>query len=409
MVDIPVNKNSRGLTYELADYAKSVNGGKPVKLNSQKWASVMKIIADINSKRSADNAIFTGGTNLFGNANKNFVIASNTIHFSDAEMALILKEMGVEAPAAKEKPDEDFNIKGLSIEHQEPHIMSNLIQNKISVNPEILENMPSGFKDIAENINQKSEEATQPQAENNLQPQFFNWQKPGEFSKTNFQNFGYEYMSASAVKEGDVTVTSARDSINLAPPFMIRTPLPGPKGGGTKTISEAFHKRALEVADKIGCKYEDLITVINFESGMDPAEGSKNPKKRPVGLIQFTGSAIRALNKTYGMNLTKDAIVKMSELEQLDLVEKYFEMSKKNSPRLRNKKELDAADLYSLTILPNRAGRDILCKKGEKDNNGNLLSYYESNAGIDVGGDGIITRQDVLAKLDEFRIDVMVV
>jgi len=99
----------------------------------------------------------------------------------------------------------------------------------------------------------------------------------------------------------------------------------------------------------------------------------------------------------------------MDEMEQLELVKKYFEMAKRDSSRLRNKKQLDAADLYSLTILPNRAGRDILCQKGEKNANGKLLSYYESNAGIDVGGDGIITRADVLAKLDEFRVHVQVV
>ena len=72
-------------------------------------------------------------------------------------------------------------------------------------------------------------------------------------------------------------------------------------------------------------------------------------------------------------------------------------------------KKLDAADLYSVIILPGRAGKDILCKKGEKNSEGKPLNYYESNKGIDVGNDGIITRADVLAKLDDFRVNVVVV
>ena len=370
MVDIPVNKNSQGLTYELANYAKSVNGGKALKLNAKKWESVMKVVTDINNKRSADNAIFTGGTNLFGNTNENFVIANSTLHFSDDEIALILKEMGVEVPQQNKETeiDENFKIKGLSVEHQDSSLRTPLIKE-----PQI------------------------PQISNTAQENKFLMSK------------SYQLMSSSIKKDGEISVTSAKDSVNLAPPFEIKTPIPGPKGGGTKTISEAFHKRALEIADKIGCKYEDLITVMNFESGIDPSVGSKNPKRKPVGLIQFAGSAIRALNKTYGLELSKEKVIEMSELEQLDLVEKYFLMTKQGNSRLRNKKQLDAADLYSLTILPTRAGRDILCHKDEKNSKGELLSYYESNQGIDVGGDGVITREDILAKLNEFRINVKVV
>ena len=389
MVDIKVSKNSKGLTYELANYAKSVNGGKAPKINIKQWERIMAIVTDINNKRPSDKAIFTGNTNLFGKANENFVIASDTIHFSDEEIALILKEMGIETTSNPKdgKFKESFNIKGLSIEHQSSN-----------TNP-----TPAKESESQETSGNTGFELTNSQLTSPL-PKIATTNRFLTFSNS-VQSMGSDILETNSRKQ----VTSARDSINLTPPFEIKIPIPGSKGGGTKTISEAFHKRAMEIADKIGCTYEDLITVMNFESGISASEGSKNPRKKPVGLIQFTGSAINALNKTYGLHLTKEAVVKMSELEQLDLVEKYFMMTKQGNSRLKNKKTLDTADLYSLTILPNRAGRDILCKKNERNKDGKLLSYYESNRSLDITNDEVITRQDIITKLNEFRVNVKVV
>ena len=95
MVDLKVDNNHRGLIYILADYAKSVNGGKDIKISSKQWQKTMEIVAEINSKRSADNAIYSGGSNLYGNINENFILTKNTISFSNDEIIRILKEMGV--------------------------------------------------------------------------------------------------------------------------------------------------------------------------------------------------------------------------------------------------------------------------------------------------------------------------
>ena len=58
MGDIKIDTNYKGLTYILTDYAKSINGGKDVKLTSKQWQKTMEIIAEINSKRSSENAIY---------------------------------------------------------------------------------------------------------------------------------------------------------------------------------------------------------------------------------------------------------------------------------------------------------------------------------------------------------------
>ena len=422
MVDIQTNGN--GLTYLLADYAKSVNGGKALKINAKKWENIMKVVTEINNKRTDDNKLFTGGTNLFGKTNENFVLSSKEIHFSDSEMALILKEMGIENTPKKEENlgTENFQIKGLSVERVNPPTAKDFITNKVSIAPEFTESMHIvQAEEHPETSNISPKQASETTQKNtDFKPHTYNFEATPKFSpelmdflndvkNNNIKNLAPVYASYTTTFESRTSVTSAKDTTDLAPPFEIRTPLPGKRGGGSKTITEQFHRKSMEIADTLGCKYEDLITVMNFESGIDTTSGKENPRKKPVGLIQFTGTAIRALNKTYGYNLTKNKILQMDEMEQLELVKKYFEMAKRDSSRLRNKKQLDAADLYSLTILPNRAGRDILCQKGEKNANGKLLSYYESNAGIDIGGDGIITRADVLAKLDEFRVHVQVV
>lgn len=398
MGDINIDTNYRGLTYILADYAKSVNGGNDVKMTSKQWKKTMEIVAEINRKRSSENAIYQGGSNLYGNVNENFVLTKETITFSEDEMAKILKEMGV-TPKAKNpelsKIPEDKPIMGLSVEKiSTPDSTQNnqaYLPDSININ-----NNESFLQDTISRLANKFNDG-------NFSPEFKQFVEPASLG--NYMSAHLEEMSKAMTP---TIVTAASDTTNLKPPFEIKTPKPGDLGGKTRTISHQMHNKIMKLAEELHCKYEDLITVMNFESGINPKEGA-GKKNKAVGLIQFTNNAIKDLNKTYSLNLTKDKITSMSAEEQIDIVGKYLKLCISRVPRLRNKKKLDAADLYSVIILPGRAGKDILCKKGEKNSEGKPLNYYESNKGIDVGNDGIITRADVLAKLDDFRVNVVVV
>ena len=104
MTELSIDKNNAGITYALANYAKTVNGGKTVKLTKKQWAEVMAKGTEFNNKRTADNKIFTGGTNLNGPAHKNFIVTGDKINFTEEELNILLNEMGIE------------KIKGLSIE-----------------------------------------------------------------------------------------------------------------------------------------------------------------------------------------------------------------------------------------------------------------------------------------------------
>lgn len=99
---------TEGLTYALADYAKKFNGNQEIKLSKKQWINVMAKVTELNQKRSADNKIFTKGSDLFGSVKDNFVVTGKEVNFTEEELNIILAEMGF------------GNIKGLSIEHVEP-------------------------------------------------------------------------------------------------------------------------------------------------------------------------------------------------------------------------------------------------------------------------------------------------
>lgn len=99
---------TEGLTYALANYAKKFNGNQEIKLSKKQWINVMAKVTELNQKRSADNKIFTKGSDLFGSIKDNFVVTGKEVNFTEEELNIILAEMGF------------GNIKGLSIEHVEP-------------------------------------------------------------------------------------------------------------------------------------------------------------------------------------------------------------------------------------------------------------------------------------------------
>ncbi len=162
-------------------------------------------------------------------------------------------------------------------------------------------------------------------------------------------------------------------------------------------LNKEFLDKVKQIAQNINCDYQDLLAVMNSESGLDPSSVHKNRsgKKTAAGLIQFTeNGAIAELNKTYGLNLTVEKISNMSAIEQLDLVEKYY----KTATKKFNGKKLTAADLYALTYVPAYAKNEILTRRGD--------GYYEGNEGLDENGDGMVTKSDLNRHLAKKRVSL---
>lgn len=154
-------------------------------------------------------------------------------------------------------------------------------------------------------------------------------------------------------------------------------------------LGEDFLKKVKEVAKRLNCNYKDLIGLMNSESSLNPK--ARNKKSKATGLIQFMPSTARELGTSV------DELMKMSAIEQLDYVEKY--LSRAKSFRFGKNEKLDAGELYALTYLPGRANRNILAQSGEK--------YYRWNKGLDLNGDGKITKDELAQRIQNKQVSDM--
>lgn len=156
------------------------------------------------------------------------------------------------------------------------------------------------------------------------------------------------------------------------------------KGKGTQYGPE-FLNKVKQIAKNLNCNYRDLIAIMNSESSVDAKTVGYNGAS---GLICFMPQYFDVAK-----------IRKMSPMEQLDLVEETIRKSKKAAGFADNAK-LSKGDLYALVFLPARAGKDVLCRKGETGKNGRLLRYYEANAALDYNHDGVITKDEMASRID---------
>jgi predicted nucleic acid-binding Zn-ribbon protein len=149
-------------------------------------------------------------------------------------------------------------------------------------------------------------------------------------------------------------------------------------------LDTKFFQKVTAIAKDLKCDPNALLSVMNSESGLNSSAVNKNGGA--TGLIQFMPSTAKA----YGT--TTQQLAKMSAYDQLDYVAKFLISTKKTAKM--GDSTLSAADLYSLIFLPGRANRDVLTSSGEK--------YYSANAGLDMDGDGKITKSDLEKRMKKF-------
>lgn len=163
---------------------------------------------------------------------------------------------------------------------------------------------------------------------------------------------------------------------------------PIPKKYTRKHLTPEFYNRVIDIAEKIKCKPEDLLAVMNSESGLNPSSISR--WTGATGLIQFMPETARSLGTSV------EELATMSPLEQLDYVEKFLVRARK--AHIKGDKELSAGDLYGLVFMPAKSGQEVLAVKGTK--------AYKQNKGLDYDGDGIISRKDLEAHVRQKHVDV---
>lgn len=146
----------------------------------------------------------------------------------------------------------------------------------------------------------------------------------------------------------------------------------------TKTssqLSTEFKNKVKEVATSIGASETDLLRVIAFESGHKFCSCSLNPTSYAVGLIQFIPTTANDLGTS------SKSLCDMSEIDQLDYVQKYLQSKRRNNAPLDS-----IEDLYMAVLWPRAVGESpnyVIFK--------NPSLTYSQNKGLDANGDGEIT------------------
>ncbi|MGN0005728.1 MAG: transglycosylase SLT domain-containing protein, partial [Candidatus Gastranaerophilaceae bacterium] len=142
-------------------------------------------------------------------------------------------------------------------------------------------------------------------------------------------------------------------------------------------LGAGFSDKLEHIAQKLNCNPEDLVGVMYSESGLNAS--AYNSNGGATGLIQFMPSTAAALGTT------TEALSNMSPVQQLDYVDKFFDMVKGN--KFGSGEKLNAGNLYGLVFLPAYAKNDVLCTSSS--------GYYSGNRGLDLDGDGAITNKDL--------------
>lgn len=161
--------------------------------------------------------------------------------------------------------------------------------------------------------------------------------------------------------------------------------------GPTKKISAEVVNKIKDIAERLNCNPQDLMAIINSESGFNPQ--AKNKRSGATGLIQFMPKTAEWLGTSI------EELSQMSAIEQLDFVEKYLKIIKQSVFPKDHK--LTGAELYALIYLPKHAAKDNLAYEG--------TAYYNQNRGLDKDNDGIISKKDLAMVIKSKSIDVQIV
>lgn len=154
-----------------------------------------------------------------------------------------------------------------------------------------------------------------------------------------------------------------------------------------KKVSAEFCQRVREIADSLGTDPNYLMACMAFESGETFSPAIKNAAgSGATGLIQFMPSTAQALGTT------TEELASMTAEEQLDYVESYFESKRGRLSSLE--------DVYMAILWPAAVGKPtdyVLFDRKDPDH----PKRYLQNAGLDFNKDGIITKAEAAARVQQ--------
>lgn len=142
----------------------------------------------------------------------------------------------------------------------------------------------------------------------------------------------------------------------------------------------AFVDRVKDIAARLLIPADWLMIVMNFETAGTFSPSVKNPHSSATGLIQFMEATARELGTSTA------ALASMSNVQQLDYVEKYM-LSRKRQFGTFNGVE----DVYLAVFYPAAIRKPLDWRFPDQ--------VYRVNKVFDTQGKGYITKQDVQNKI----------
>jgi hypothetical protein len=153
---------------------------------------------------------------------------------------------------------------------------------------------------------------------------------------------------------------------------------------GLAATTDGFRRGLLELANRHSWDGDALATVISLESGFRAAAKNPLPNQTAVGILQFTAATLKAL----GFNGSRDDFARLSAVEQLPFVERYFV----NAERLG---KLERPVDYYLVVLGLKPGLPDSHVIAGRDS-----TIYELNKSLDADNDGLIQVSDVRRRIE---------
>jgi hypothetical protein len=146
-------------------------------------------------------------------------------------------------------------------------------------------------------------------------------------------------------------------------------------------VSPAFKQKVIDICNALACNPDFLMSAMAFESGETFSPSKKNKVSGATGLIQFMPSTAQ------GLGTSIEALEKMTAVDQLDWVAKYFASKKGKLNTL--------SDLYMAILWPVAVGKPEdtpIFLQG--------TIQYTQNAGLDHNGDGRVTKAEAAAMVE---------
>ena len=150
-------------------------------------------------------------------------------------------------------------------------------------------------------------------------------------------------------------------------------------------VTPEFRARVLALCDHLDwseSQASDLMAVMAFETGRTFSAKVRNPASSATGLVQFMAATAK------GMGTTTAKLAAMTDVAQLDYVERYFR------PTARRIATLE--DLYMAVLWPAAVGKPldtVLWAKG--------TPAFAVNRGLDANRNGQVTKREAAAKVRE--------